>query len=1059
MNATPEPTDPSSPAAAKHSGPAGVLFDQRSRYASLAQAIEVLVPPGGTVLDIGSGEAMLLRQFLPQHQVTCLDPMLAGREAEGAIGAPFEDGVVPAASFDAVVCVDVLEHVPAGARDAFLRRMIAASRLGIVVAAPFADVCAAVEVDERVQQAYRSKHGSDYPWLIEHFTFGLPSFASTESVLRDAGLHTSSVGNGHTPWLDVLLGLHVVLLDCHEHLSLLQRIGDRFRELLAYDHLSPVYRRVVVAARDPAIALPAAPDDCRVRTLAVEAWDRFRSWLDGELGTHVDALVQREVAVRSERASLLGERERLLAEVATAQARYEEQLGSVMELRASRSWRWTAPLRWCADVCGKPVAAARRALLGTAHAAKKVIPHRWQWNAKTAYFTLFAPLLRHTNEYREFQSVRRSVRASRVPPAELPPVPPGTAGRDDVIVFGVIDWAFRTQRPQHLARELAGRGHRVLYLAPNTVIGPVPGFSLERVDAELPIHQVRLHAPTVVSIYGGTPPPSVLGVLADGLRELLRHVGVGTNVALVDHPGWVALARLVPRSRLVYDCMDNHHGFATANATLAADERRLLAEAELVVVSSSELEAAVRRERPDARLVMVRNACDPRHFAAARKRVPTPRPVIGYFGAIAEWFDVALVRAVVAAMQDHDFLLVGADSAGVQHALAGLKNVRFTGEVGYDELPAAIVAMDVLFVPFVIGPLTLATNPVKAYEALAAGKPVVATPMPELMLTELAPFVRIGADAPACIAALRAAVHEALAPSAVGMRTAFAERQTWAVRGAVLCEALAAVPEPRFGVVVVSWNGLALTRRCVQSLLEDPAAPALDVVIVDNASADGTAAWLDEIEREPRVRVIRNPDNRGFAAACNQGLAAVAAAGAEVLVILNNDLVVTPGWARTFAAHLRRDPSIGLIGPLTNNIGNEARIDTAYTDMAGMLCETAACTGGNAGLLFDIPVLAFFCVAMPRDVYLRVGDLDTAFGTGFFEDDDYCQRVRRLGLRIVCAEDVFVHHELSASFGKVDPAEKARLFERNKSYYESKWGPWQAHTYRRERPVRHRRAQ
>jgi GT2 family glycosyltransferase len=85
---------------------------------------------------------------------------------------------------------------------------------------------------------------------------------------------------------------------------------------------------------------------------------------------------------------------------------------------------------------------------------------------------------------------------------------------------------------------------------------------------------------------------------------------------------------------------------------------------------------------------------------------------------------------------------------------------------------------------------------------------------------------------------------------------------------------------------------------------------------------------------------------------------------------------------------------------------------------------------------------------MPRDVYQSIGPLDENFGTGFFEDDDYCQRVRQLERRIVCAEDVFVHHELSASFSKMPSKERQELFDRNKTYYESKWGPWQRHAYR-----------
>src|SRR5690606_30469937 len=149
---------------------------------------------------------------------------------------------------------------------------------------------------------------------------------------------------------------------------------------------------------------------------------------------------------------------------------------------------------------------------------------------------------------------------------------------------------------------------------------------------------------------------------------------------------------------------------------------------------------------------------------------------------------------------------------------------------------------------------------------------------------------------------------------------------------------------------------------------------------------------------------------------------------------LNNDIVVTPGWTASLHRHLRHDPSIGLIGPVTNNIGNEAKIDTAYENLLDMPSEQRSLTGHKAGRTFEIPVLAFFCVAMPRDVYQSVGPLDENFGTGFFEDDDYCQRVRALDRRIVCAEDVFVHHELSASFGKMPDQQRQELFDRNKAY-------------------------
>jgi GT2 family glycosyltransferase len=134
---------------------------------------------------------------------------------------------------------------------------------------------------------------------------------------------------------------------------------------------------------------------------------------------------------------------------------------------------------------------------------------------------------------------------------------------------------------------------------------------------------------------------------------------------------------------------------------------------------------------------------------------------------------------------------------------------------------------------------------------------------------------------------------------------------------------------------------------------------------------------------------------------------------------------------------------------VTNNIGNEARVPVSYTDLADMPVEALRITSQQLGRTFDIASLAFFCVMLPREVYEQVGGLDEHFRMGFFEDDDYCHRVRAVGRRVVCAEDVFIHHELSASFGKLANEERLRLFVENRQYFESKWGPWSPHQYRK----------
>jgi GT2 family glycosyltransferase len=163
--------------------------------------------------------------------------------------------------------------------------------------------------------------------------------------------------------------------------------------------------------------------------------------------------------------------------------------------------------------------------------------------------------------------------------------------------------------------------------------------------------------------------------------------------------------------------------------------------------------------------------------------------------------------------------------------------------------------------------------------------------------------------------------------------------------------------------------------------------------------------------------------------------------------MLNNDTQVTSGWLQTLINHLRSDKSIGMIGPVTNNIGNEACIKIRYQNAAKMHHKSRKYSLDHMGELLPIRTLAFFCVMLPRSVYEIVGPLDEAFGRGFFEDDDYCRRIDKAGLRLVCAEDVFIHHELSASFNKLGK-ERQALLEKNRKIYEAKWGPWIPHRRR-----------
>ena len=130
-------------------------------------------------------------------------------------------------------------------------------------------------------------------------------------------------------------------------------------------------------------------------------------------------------------------------------------------------------------------------------------------------------------------------------------------------------------------------------------------------------------------------------------------------------------------------------------------------------------------------------------------------------------------------------------------------------------------------------------------------------------------------------------------------------------------------------------------------------------------------------------------------------------------------------------------------------VGNEAKIAVPYTSIGQMHDFASRYTAEHKGQVFDIPMLAMFCVAMRRDVLRQVGYLDEAFGIGLFEDDDYSRRVQAAGYRTVCAEDAFVHHYGQASFKKlIVSGEYQALWDTNQAYFESKWQTWTPHTHR-----------
>jgi GT2 family glycosyltransferase len=145
---------------------------------------------------------------------------------------------------------------------------------------------------------------------------------------------------------------------------------------------------------------------------------------------------------------------------------------------------------------------------------------------------------------------------------------------------------------------------------------------------------------------------------------------------------------------------------------------------------------------------------------------------------------------------------------------------------------------------------------------------------------------------------------------------------------------------------------------------------------------------------------------------------------------------------------LKNNKKIGVVGPLTNNIGNEAKLDVQYKDMHEMKKIAFDNTIFNRGNYTELNMVAYFAVMFRKIDFEKFGPLSEEYGVGMFEDDDHCAMIKSKGNICVLAEDAFIHHELSASFSKINEKVRKKNFEKNKLIYEKKWGVWIPHQYR-----------
>jgi glycosyltransferase involved in cell wall biosynthesis len=375
-------------------------------------------------------------------------------------------------------------------------------------------------------------------------------------------------------------------------------------------------------------------------------------------------------------------------------------------------------------------------------------------------------------------------------------LPEGHATHDYVLLYAP-PWAGPTRfSKHHLAQHLASQGGRVLYFeAPLTPVGlrrgrgflselgqtlnppreVTPGLWVRRHFLPLPYHAASpLTSGRAANRLGQR-------LLAPAIRRDIARLGLHKPIVIAGLPHAVDLLPLLPRAGLIYHCADDYANVQGFPRSLPALEADLCRRADLVITTSATLCDERRPFNPNTHWVP--NGADIDHFArpalAAADLERVQRPIVGFIGGLSQWVDIDLVARLAELRPGVTFVLVGpigTDMRPVEYH----HNVILLGARPYDTLPSYLAAMDVALIPFKKDRVTYHADPIKAYEYLAAGVPVVATDLPALRRLQ---HVLHLADSPDSFATrLDAALAEAADPQRRAERQAEAARHSWASR-------------------------------------------------------------------------------------------------------------------------------------------------------------------------------------------------------------------------------------------------------------------------------------
>jgi len=311
----------------------------------------------------------------------------------------------------------------------------------------------------------------------------------------------------------------------------------------------------------------------------------------------------------------------------------------------------------------------------------------------------------------------------------------------DIVIVSTMQYHELPTRKQRIA-SLLSRSNRVLYIepsstylavmlhgknnAPKPTVETLPNLSIATLPTILPfgLRSTFIHRMNQSKIL-------------NHMKRILANHGFHPDIVwfyLVDYP---ELVSLFPRAVVVYDCVDDHSAYPGLRSApfVNALEKKLVQFSDVVFATTKALTEKL--HSTDKNVFLVPNGVEFSLYQSWDGQAPTflediPHPIIGYMGALKEWFDVEFILALTKAFPNAHFVLAGPCSPGFTSQFSRHSRIHFPGSISPNKVPSWIGTFDVCLIPFLPNELTLNISPLKFFEYCAMGKPCVSIPIHQL---------------------------------------------------------------------------------------------------------------------------------------------------------------------------------------------------------------------------------------------------------------------------------------------------------------------------------------